>query len=313
MNRIQAMDLRSIDLNLLVVFEALLQHRSVTRGGDAIGLSQPAMSAALARLRLLFGDQLFVRSGAEMKPTPRALEVGGPVAEVLETIRGRILPTPEFDPSRARRNFTLVTPDIGEVHFVPALLTRLARDAPSVRLFTVAQPPQAAAAALESGGADLALGYFPDLQRPGFFQQKLFDNRHVCLVRHGHPAIGKTLTLSEYLAASHANVRPGTREHVFEQFLVQQGIQRRVVVELSHFMSLLPIIEGSDLIATVPGDLAEVCVRHAAVRIVPVPLDAPMIAIHQFWHERVHRDAASTWLRGVVRDIFMDRTPKAQG
>jgi DNA-binding transcriptional LysR family regulator len=298
------MDFKAIDLNLLVVFDAMLARRSVTRAGEAVGLSQPAMSAAVARLRALFDDPLFVRSGPEMKPTPRALELAAPVRRVIDTVRTEILQRPGFDPATTERSFSILTPDIGEINFLPRLLARFAKEAPSAHLRTVAKPRPAAAEALETGAADLAVGYFPDLQKPGFFQQKLFDNPHVCIVRRGHPTIGPRLTLKEYLAASHAVVRPDGREHVFEQFIQQRGLQRRVAVELSHFMSLLPVIEGSDLVATVPRDLADVCLRYGRLRAVEPPIRSPVIAVHQFWHARFHKDPAIVWLRGVVQSLF---------
>lgn len=298
------MDMKAIDLNLLVAFDAMVEQRSVTRAGEAIGLSQPAMSAAVARLRTLFDDALFVRSGAEMKPTPRALELAEPVRRVIDTVRTDILQRSAFDPATSERIFTIITPDIGEINFVPRLLARFASEAPAAHLRAIARPRLAAAEGLESGSAELAVGYFPDLHKAGFYQQKLFDNPHVCLVRRNHPTIGAKLTLKEYLAASHAVVRPDGREHVFEQFIQQRGLQRRVLVELSHFMSLLPVIEGSDLVATVPRDLADVCLRYGDLRAVEPPIKSPVIAVHQFWHARFHKDPAIVWLRGVVRSLF---------
>ncbi|MGC2972031.1 LysR substrate-binding domain-containing protein [Paraburkholderia aspalathi] len=186
-------------------------------------------------------------------------------------------------------------------------MARFAKQAPHARLRTVAMPRTPAAGALESGEAQLAVGYFPDPQRAGFFHQKLFDNPHVCLVRSDHPFVGSRITLKEYLSASHATVRPEGREHVFEQFMLQRGLRRNVLVELSHFMSLLPIIERSDLIATVPRDLADVCVRYGTVRLVEVPLKSPVIAVHQSWHSLFHKDPANIWLRGVVQSLFTSR------
>ncbi len=168
----------------------------------------------------------------------------------------------------------------------------------------MAQPHTAAAEALESGAADLAVGYFPDLQRAGFFQQKLFDNPHVCLVRSGHPAKGRRIALKDYLAAAHAIVRPDGREHVVDHFMQQRGLRRSVAVELAHFMSLLPLLERSDMIATVPRDLATVCVRYGTLRMIEPPLKPPPIAIHQFWHTLAHKDAANVWLRGELRSLF---------
>jgi DNA-binding transcriptional LysR family regulator len=302
-------DINAVDLNLLVVFDAMVTHRSVTRAGQALALIQPAMSAAVARLRALLDDPLFVRSGAEMKPTPRALELATPIRRVIELVKTDVLQRSRFDPAVTTRVFTIVTPDIGEINFLPKLIERFAREAPMARLRTIAEPRTAAARALESGDAELAVGYFPDLRRAGFFQQKLFDNRHVCLIRSDHPTIGRRLSLKDYLAASHAIVRPEGREHVFEQFMQQKGLQRHVLVELSHFMSLLPVLERSDLIATVPLDLASVCVRYGTLRLVDAPVKSPAIAVHQFWHTLFHKDPANIWLRGLIRSLFLRGEP----
>ena len=298
------MDIRSVDLNLLVVFDAMLRHRNVTRAGEALGLSQPAMSAAVARLRALFDDPLFVRSGAEMSPTNRAHELGAAVRQIVRTIESDILQPSAFEPRTSRRAFTLLTPDIAEMNFLPRLLAHLAEQAPQVSLKTLAMPRHAAATALESGAAELAIGYFPDLQKAGFYQQRLLRSAHVCLLRKGHAGIGRKLTMKQFLAAAHAVVKPDGREHVFEQFLQQKGIQRQVVVELSHFMSLLPIVESSDLIATVPKDLADFFVHHGAVRYVETPMKSPVIDVHLFWHQRFQKDQAHAWLRKVIFELF---------
>lgn len=298
------MDIRQVDLNLLVAFHAMLEQRSVTRAAEAIGLSQPAMSAAVARLRELFNDALFVRTGSGMQPTPRASELAGAVRRVIDTVKAEILPAPAFDPRSDSKIFTLVTPDIAEVHFLPKIIDCFAREAPHCDLRTLSMPRQAAADALETGAAELAIGYLPDLQKAGFFLQKLFRNDYVCIVRGDHPVIGERLTLKTYLAASHAVVSPDGREHLLDQFLQRRALKRRVLVGLSHFMSLLPIIESSDLVATVPRDLANICVQRAHIRIVDPPFKAPVVEVHQFWHRRFHQDAANIWLRGQVHRLF---------
>ena len=298
------MDIRGLDLNLLVAFDAMVEHRSVTRAAEALGLSQPALSAALARLRKQFGDPLFVKTGAEMRATPRANELASAVRRVVETVRSEILQLAAFDPPASTRTFTIITPDIGEINFLPRVLARMAVDAPNANLRTLSMPRHATQEALESGAADLAVGYFPDLHKAGFYQQRLFRNELVCIVRKDHPTFKRTMTLKGYLAASHAVVRPEGREHVFEQFLHGRDLQRRVVVEIAHFMSLLPILTSTDLVATVPKDLADVCVRHAPIRILPCPIKAPAIEVHQFWHQRFHKEAANVWLRGILHDLF---------
>jgi DNA-binding transcriptional LysR family regulator len=298
------MDIRSVDLNLLVVFDAMLQHRNVTRAGEALGLSQPAMSAAVARLRVLFDDPLFVRAGTLMNPTPRAESLGAVIQPIVLTIRSEILQPSVFDPATSQRDYTLLTPDIAEMNFLPRLLAHLAEHAPQVNLKTLAMPRHAAASALESGAAELAIGYFPDLHKAGFYQQRLIRSSHVCLLRQGHPLGRGKLTLAQFLKASHAVVKPDGREHVIEQFLQAKGIQRRVVVELSHFMSLLPIVETSDLIATVPRDLAEFFVQHGEVRYVDTPMKSPVIDVHLFWHQRFQKDSAHVWLRKQIHELF---------
>lgn len=298
------MDIREIDLNLLVVFDAMARHRNVTRAGENLGLSQPAMSAAVARLRTLFNDPLFVRSGHAMRPTPRADVLIPTVRHIVLTIETELLPPSVFTPLTSTRTFTLLTPDIAEVNFLPRLLSHLSQAAPDVNLKTLAMPRHTAATALESGVAELAIGYFPDLHKVGFFQQKLIRSSHVCLLRRDHPTIGEKLSLSQFLKAAHAVVTPDGREHVFEQFLQKKGLSRRVVVELSHFMSLLPIIETSDLIATVPKDLAEFFVQHGKVRHVDLPLKAPVIDVYLFWHVRVQKDPAHAWLRQEIHRLL---------
>jgi DNA-binding transcriptional LysR family regulator len=302
------MDIRSLDLNLLVVFDAMLKHQNVTKAAEAIKLSQPAMSAAISRLRTLFDDPLFVRTGAGMAPTPKAQALSLSIRSVVQTIQNDILQPKSFDPSRSDRIFTLVTPDIAEVNFLPRLLSTLAEKSPHISLKTLAMPREAAANALEAGNAEMAIGYFPDLHKAGFFQQKLISSSHVCLIRKNHPDVAEKLTLAQFAKASHAVVKPDGREHVFEQFLQSKNIKRRVVVELSHFMSLLPIIETSNLIATVPKDLADFFVQHGEVRYVPTPMKSPIIDVHLFWHQRFHKDSAHIWLRQVIHQLFSQGT-----
>lgn len=298
------MNTASIDLNLLLTFHAMLEHRSVTRAGEALGLSQPAMSSALRRLRVLLQDPLFIRAGLEMKPTPRALQLSPAVRQVIETVQSDILQPARFEARSSSRTFTVLMPDIGEANFLPRILAMLAQEAPQLNLRTLAMPRHAAAESLESGAADLAMGYFPDLHKAGFFKQQLMRSPHVTLVRQHHPSIGKRMDLTQFMAASHVVVKPHGREHVFEKYLQQQGITRRVVLEISNFLSLLPIIESSDLIATVPQDLADFCVQHGQVRAVPTPVQAPVIDVQLHWHQRLQKDPGHAWLRSAIHRLF---------
>ena len=290
----------------------MVEHRSVSRAAEAMGLSQPATSAAVARLRRLFADPLFVKIGTRMEATPRAAALALPIRRVVEMVKTEVLQAGQFDPGTTRHTFSIVTPDIGEAKFLPPILARFAVEAPLAGLRTLSMPRHAAAEALELGHAELAIGYFPDLHKAGFFQQKLFANGYVCIVRSNHPSVGTGLTREQYLAESHAIVRPEGREHLLEEVLEAQGIRRRVVIEIAHFMTLLPIIAASDLVATVPMDLAEVLVNHADLRVLEAPIPSPVIDVHQFWHRRFHKDPANVWLRSMVQTLFGSRdTPMA--
>jgi len=298
------MDIKSIDLNLILVFDALIRLRSVTRAADAVGLSQPATSAALARLRVQFGDQLFVRTGQEMKPTPLALELAEPVRTVIETVSAKILRLSTFDPATSERSFTILTPDIGEVAFIPLIAEQCARQAPGISLRSRSIPRENAAAALESGQADLAIGFFPDLRRTGFFQQRLFRARYVCIACRSNPLSRGALDVKKFLAAKHVVVRPDGRDHQFEKFLQKRSLTRRVTLELAHFMSLMGVLPDTDLIATVPQQIADVIAEYIDIAIMDVPLHPPAIDVQQFWHSRFNKDPGNVWLRALTHGLL---------
>lgn len=300
------MDISRVDLNLLVVFEALLEHQSVTRAGAAIGLSQPAMSAALAKVRVLFGDPLFVRASGGVKPTARAEALADPVRRVLQSVRSEVLPKAHFDPRTTARTFSLIMPDIGEVAFLPRLLARIGETAPRADVRTLAMPPPAIERALETGTADLALGVFPDLAKAGFFQRRLFRNSFICVAAAGRRAPAEPLTLKRFLEAPHAVVSPEGRTHdLFERELKKRGCVRRVRLEIPHYLSLPAIIEDSDLIATVPRDVGVAFARLAKLRLLEPPVNVSF-DVKQYWHERAHKDPVNLWLRDMVHALFHD-------
>src|SRR5471032_860466 len=202
------MDLHGIDLNLLVAFDALICERNVTRAGVRIGRTQPAMSAALARLRLLLKDDLFVRSASGLQPTPRALELAGPLSEALASIQRTLEFTQAFDPARATVRFTLALSDHPAFVMLPALLKRLARQAPGVTLRIKAYSAREdALALLDAGEADAAVGV-PGGSTPRIPTLPLFEERFVCVARKGHPLAKKKMTLTRFLSCQHLLVSP---------------------------------------------------------------------------------------------------------
>jgi len=298
--------MNELDLNLLRVLVALDDKRSVSAAAIQLDRSQPSVSSALAKLRIFFADPLFVRSGNTMQPTPRAVEIMGPVREVLSRIGMEIVASPTFDPASSQQPIVLALSDVGEVVFLPAILQYLRQAAPAVSLRSVSLPAEEVANGLEAGAIDLALGYFPNLKRHNFFQQTLFSDSFTCLIRADHPVKSPRLSQKQFLQLDHAVVRAESRtEEVIERFLARRRIQRRVTLTTPHFASVPPIVEQSDLVVTVPVPLARYfSTVSARIRIVRPPFDPPRIDLKQIWHRKFHHDERSRWLRSLMCDLF---------
>lgn len=297
------MDIQTVDLNLLVVFDAMARLRSVNKAAEAIGLSQPATSGALARLRLLFEDPLFVRIGGSMEPTPRAMDLAPAVRRVIQAIQSEVLRQVVFDPMKDERTFTILTPDIGEVAFLPGVLRRVRKEAPHVRIVALSRSRAAAAEALEKGEAELAVGFFPDLEKSGYFQQGLFKTSYACIACARNEAAPARMNQKQYLAANHIVVRPDGREHLLDRFLEDKGWKRHVTLELAHFMSLVSLLPGTDLVATVPDDIATVVSRLVPLRRIELPFKPPQLQVQQYWHRRMQNDSAHRWLRNLFYEV----------
>lgn len=307
------MDISDADLNLLPVFDALLRAQSVTGAGRALGMSQPAMSYALARLRAQFGDPLFVRSGRAMLPTPRARALAAPVAEVLDLTRRRILADSGFDAARAAREFSICLTDVGALGFLPRLLAAVRLEAPGCTLRSQQWPVSELERALESGAADLAIGYFPDLPG-GLYQQRLYERSYVCSFRVDHPSIGQRLSLRQYAGLDHAVVRTAARiQESVDRALKRAGLSRRVVLATAHYTSLPPLLAASDLVATLPEEVARIFATYVPIRSLPSPVRLPNVVLRQYWHPLYHQDAANRWLRSLVARLFAERQSRAAG
>jgi DNA-binding transcriptional LysR family regulator len=297
------MDIRDVDLNLLVVFDALLRTRSVTRAAAELGMSQPATSFALNRLRQTLGDPLFVRTARGIHPTPHAEHLAAPLTEIL----GRLLQQPTFAPENSERTITLNMPDIGELVFLPSILKRLAQIAPKISIQTVNLPDAEIEPALRSGAVDLALGFFPQLQSAALYQQRLFTHSFVCVVRRDHPRIGDRMTRRQFIESEHAVVAGGHADETLEAELRDQGLVRRVVLRVEHFLALPTILSETDLIFTVPYAIGARLAKLADIKLVPPPFKAKPRVVKQHWHSRFHNDAANRWLRGIVADLFLEK------
>ena len=307
------MDLARLDLNLLLVFHHLLREKRVSAVATVLGMSQPAVSSALGRLRSSLGDELFLRTQRGMEPTPYALQLAEPVATALDGLQQALNVRASFDPATSERSFTLAMTDVGEMYFLPVLMDALAGAAPGVTLNVVAVTSASLKDDMASGRTDLALGLLPQLQA-GFFQQALFRQPYVCLMREGHPlAHAEGLTLSDFAAASHVRVMAAGTGHgridaAISETLEQQGLQRRIRLTVPNYVALGDVLGHSDLIATVPERFAQRVAGPFALTTRPLPLAVDGSAIHQFWHARLHKDPGHQWLRELVAQCFGDGT-----
>lgn len=297
------MDLEKIDLNLLVVFKHLLAERSVSRAAQALDLSQPAVSNALARLRKLLGDELFLRTPAGMVPTPFAEQLAESVTYALGMIHAALNQRSAFDPEHSERSFVISMTDIGEIYFLPLLMNVMRTEAPGVSITTHRNAGNLREE-MEAGKVDLAIGLLPIL-KSGFFQRRLFAQRYVCLMRKGHRLDRKKITLADFSAAEHlVVVSAGTGHGQVDELLKRKGIARRIALTVPHFVAVGHILQATELVSTVPERFAERMVEPFNLVAVPHPVDLPQVAINVFWHAKYHKDPGNQWLRGVLFGQF---------
>lgn len=298
--------MHNFDLNLLRIFEALWQHRHVGRAATALRLTQPNFSYSLKKLREQIGDPLFLKTRSGMQPTAVATQLAPVVATILEQVRDQLLTHTSFDPATSTRTFNLSLSDVGEMVFLPKLLRRLAVVAPQVNIRLVGGPPYELLQALENGGLDLMMGYFPDTSGANIFQQRLFSHGFLCLARKGHAAVGKKkLSKQTFLSLPHAVIHSDVRsQEIVEEFFKTHGIKRRVLLQTRHFLSVPFVVAASDIIVTVPAAVGEMFSEIADIQTFKAPFPLPRFDIKQYWHRRQHDDAANRWLRGVVHHLF---------
>ena len=293
------MNVNNLDLNLLRVFDAVMDTGSITVAGNRLGLTQPAMSNALRRLRDLLNDSLFVRTTAGMKPTPYGQRLGPPIRGALASIQSALAVDVGFDPKTSKRCFNIVTTDVGELMFLPRMLSKLMTTAPSVTVSSSQIPREKYREALESGVADLAIGQLPEMHTD-FHQQVLREETMVCLLRRNHGAIGDTLDLEQFLAAKHvAIVHTSAGDSSVRKALGKRAGRRQVMLHLPHYTTVPMILAESDLIAVMPQAIATAFSKLKELKTLPLPFRMPSVQVRQFWHERSHRDAAHRWLRNL--------------
>ncbi|WP_290871597.1 LysR family transcriptional regulator [Aquabacterium sp.] len=298
------------DLKLLHLFELLCSTRSVTRAAEQLGQSQPTVSIWLGKLRQQFDDPLFVRTPQGMQPTPRADALRPLVQDALTALHRVSAQVPRFDPATASRLFRICMTDGSHVTLLPDLLRRVRTQAPGVQLEAALIGPDTARA-LESGEADLALGYVPGLDS-GFYQQTLYDESWLCLAHPQHPRIGKRLTLKAYQAEGHVALLTETGRHLLTTALKAQGVTRQVVLSIPGFLGLGAIVSNTDLLATLPRHIGEKLALTHGLAVHACPMTLPGFQVKQHWHARYHQDPGHQWLRGLCAELFTDVTGPRQ-
>ena len=310
------MNIESFDLNLLVAFELLMTERSVTRTAARLGVTQPALSNALARLRTSFDDPLFVRTPKGMIPTPRAAELAPVIHEALKSIRGALAQS-SFDPAHARGRFVVSCTDYVQVIHMTAVTRLMEKRAPlleiaMVRAANIFDVPQEE---LETGAIDFAIGPFAQPFNPlsGLSAIPLAQDRLVCVSRANRPELKQKLTPEAFAALRHIAIYyPGRGPGSIDRLLAQRGLVRRVSVVVPHFTTALFVAAGSSAIATVPRRLAEAFSRVLPIQIFELPLPAPVLKISIAWHTRTEQEPAHIWFREVMAARFRPRRARRE-
>jgi DNA-binding transcriptional LysR family regulator len=297
------MDLQRIDLNLMVAFETLMAERSVSAAASRLGVSQPAMSSTLARLRSLFDDELFVRSGRAMLPTVRAIQLEAQVAQALAQLRAALAPQSPFNPATSRRVFNVTGGDYATMVILPHLAACLAEEAPFVDLRFRFVEKDATVDLLDTDALDLALGVYPNPPNR-FVLQTLFDEHFVGVARNDHPGLRDGMTLEAFAALPHLLVTErGDAVGAVDEVLAKLGLERRVAMTVPHVLVVPSVLPSSNMIATVGARAARLFAQGAPLAVYDAPVTLPAWRMSMLWSRQKAGDLGLAWLRGVLARI----------
>lgn len=293
-----------LDLNLILVFEALLRHESVTRAAAVLNVTQSGVSHSLARLREYFDDPLFTRTSEGVVPTPRALELSNTVLQIASLVREGLMAASTFHPESAVRTFSLCTVDLGEFVVAPMLISTFMRSAPGCTLRVVQAQPDEARDMLASGAVDLVLGAIAPAEGE-IYRQKLHSHAYV-VVAHESTVSADRIDLDSYCELPHLAVVPiNDQPSLIDQALARSGRGRRIVATTQHYLIVPHLIEAEPrLIATTSVSMRSVWERHPALRSVPLPFEMAPLDAYQHWHQRLHRDRFHMWVRQLIAEWF---------
>lgn len=291
----------------LQYLQALVEERHVTRAAERMGIGQPAMSTALARLREVFRDVLLVKTTTGMEPTPRALDLVRRVREIADMLEGRGFEAGHFDPATSQARWRVMSSDGISRTLLPEMMAVAARGAPNMRFTVHPGDPRRLSEYLRDGDFDLALTFVRS--PPSELRQTvLYPQRLLCIARAGHPAVDGQIGLDAFVACQHARwgappVAHATMEAMVDEALDAQGHARRVSLLVSNLTLLPDVVAGSDLLAVVPEHMARAAARALPIQLLALPFKVPSVDVSMVWHERLHHDPAHRWLRESLRDI----------
>jgi DNA-binding transcriptional LysR family regulator len=297
------------DLNLLPVFVALMEERSVTRAAQRLGMTQPALSNALARLRTTLRDPLFVRERYGVRPTPMAEDLAPALADALARIDEVVRGQQDFDPARATQMFTLAPTGFVEFVLAPEIVARVRERAPGIKLRLTPFGADLAETGVMSGTTAMVLGRLVD-PPDNLVVQHLMDDGLACVVRADHPEIGDTISREQYERLKHVNVLPpgGRLRAGLFQALEQQGLKREVAVSVTHFLAVPEMVAATDYCATLPSLICRRLTRDPRLKVVPAPVDLGTFPVQMGWHVRYRHDLAHRWLRSLVAEVAASLT-----
>jgi LysR family nod box-dependent transcriptional activator len=299
------MNLGGLDLNLLVALDALLSERSVTRAAQRVGLSQPGMSNALARLRRLFDDPLLVRQGATLVPTTRAEALAGPVHDALEMIRSALDSPARFDPATDRRAFRLSCSDYSVLMLIGPLVRALGAEAPGVVVEVLPRLADASRA-LVNGDVDLVIEPPEIMGNVDLEALRLWDDRWACCVWEGNTQVGKRMTMERYTALGHLIYSMGSAGQPValpDLHLARLGVPRRIEVSVESFLLAPFLLQGTDLVTLIPKRAEAFLRRIGDIRVLESPVELPALIETLWWHPRLTGDPAHAWLRGRISRV----------
>ena len=295
-----------LDLQQLRVLDVLLREHSLTHAARTLNVTQPALSKTLARLRRYFDDPLFVRVALRMEPTPKALQLQAPIRAILERMQSLRSEHVSFDPRTSHRTFNFCVVDAGLIKLLPPLVDRLLEDAPHVRLSVLPLEAAHLEPWLESGKLDFAMGSFPSLTK-GIRRQPLWVERYVSVARRSHPRLGAAPTLRAFAAEKHVLVSISGSGHAHQ--LAERALEaaipaENIICRIPMFIGAAIVAKQTDAVATLPLSVATALAKDLDLQVITPPLKLPRIDIHQYWHDRLHRDPGNQWIRSIFKALF---------